>query len=114
MTNATLGMVGDTKKLPSAKDLLLLFLSLTGVVLGYYFGRVPADARATQAQQQATNATAQTAQVGARAEQINQQLGTTTEKVRATRGSTMDDATATELEHIRQQLRDLSDMARMR
>lgn len=114
MTTVALGMVGDTNRLPSAKDLLLLFLSLTGVVLGYYFGRVPADARSAQAQQQAMDATAQTAQIGAKAEQLSQQLGPTMEKIRGTPGFTMDEATAAELEHMRQQLRDLSDMARMR
>ena len=84
------------------------------MVLGYYFGRVPADARSAQAQQQAMDATAQTAQIGAKAEQLSQQLGPTMEKIRGTPGFTMDEATAAELEHMRQQLRDLSDMARMR
>lgn len=114
MTTIALGMVGDTNRLPSAKDLLLLFLSLTGVVLGYYFGRVPADARSAQAQQQAMNATAQTVKIGDKAEQLSQQLGPTMEKIRGTPGFTMDEATAAELDLMRQQLRDLSDMARMR
>ena len=33
-----------------AKDILLLLIGLAGVVIDYYFGRVPADARTTQAQ----------------------------------------------------------------
>lgn len=114
MTTATLGMVGDPNKLPGAKDLLLLFLSLTGVVLGYYFGRVPADARSAQAQQQATDATARIGHMGDKAEEISQQLGTTMEKIRGTPGFIMDKATDAELEHMHQQLRGLSDMARMR
>jgi len=105
MTTVTLGMVGDTNKLPSAKDFLLLFLSLTGVVLGYYFGRIPADARSAQTQQQVMNTTAQNAQVGAKAEQLAQQIGTIMEKIRGTQGSSMDEATAAELEQMRQQLR---------
>ena len=35
-----------------AKDVLLLLLGLAEVVVGCYFGRVPAHARASQAQEQ--------------------------------------------------------------
>ncbi len=34
----------------NAKDILLFMEGLVGVVLGYYFGRVPAEARAQQAE----------------------------------------------------------------
>jgi hypothetical protein len=70
--------VGDPDKLSDAKDVLMLMLGLAGVVIGYYFGRVPADARATQAQEQAYTATAQAEQVRAKAQpaadQVNQFL----------------------------------------
>lgn len=48
---------GDTTRISNVKDGLLLLNSLTGVVLGYYFGSIPADARASQAQRVATQAT---------------------------------------------------------
>src|SRR5258708_20158939 len=74
MVNNVLGMVGNTPKLNDAKDLLLLLLSLTGVVLGYYFGRVPADARASQAQKQATVATAHSYQISDIAKDVSDQI----------------------------------------
>lgn len=74
----TLTYVGDETRMSDAKDVLLLLLGLAGVVIGYYFGRVPADARATQAQQQANEASAQAEQVsvqaGAAADQVEQML----------------------------------------
>jgi hypothetical protein len=60
----------DEKKMSAAKDILLLLLGLSGVVIGYYFGRVPADARAAQAQQQANEATGQAEQVTAQARSV--------------------------------------------
>ena len=45
----TFSYVDDPTKMSEAKDVLLLILGLAGVVIGYYFGRVPADARAVQA-----------------------------------------------------------------
>jgi hypothetical protein len=38
------------------KDVLLLALPVLGTILGYYFGRVPAERRAEQAEQTATGA----------------------------------------------------------
>src|SRR5260370_27636825 len=74
MVNNVLGMVGNTPKLNDAKDLLLLLLSLTGEVLGYYFGRVPADARASQAQKQATVATAHSYEISDIAKGVSDQI----------------------------------------
>lgn len=48
-------------QMANAKDILLLVLGLTGVVIGYYFGRIPADARATQANEKAQQVTAEAA-----------------------------------------------------
>ena len=42
--------------LSTAKDVLVLLSSLAGVVLGYYFGRIPGDAHAEQSAQQAQQA----------------------------------------------------------
>lgn len=68
--NATL----DKEKMAAAKDILLLVLGLTGVVIGYYFGRVPADARAAQAQQQANTATSQAEQISAQAQSVADEI----------------------------------------
>ena len=67
-------LAGDPAKMSSAKDLLLLVLGLTGVVIGYYFGRVPADARAAQAQQQANTAVARMKEVDAMAEKMSKEM----------------------------------------
>ncbi len=75
MANRTFGLVGRTDTdLTAAKDLLLLMLGLAGVVVGYYFGRVPADARAAQAQQQANAATTQAEQVSAQAKSVADEI----------------------------------------
>ncbi|RZU76714.1 hypothetical protein EV384_5389 [Micromonospora kangleipakensis] len=53
MALKALGVVGDTAKAPGVKDLLNALLNLAGVVIGYYFGRVPAEAHAAAAAQRA-------------------------------------------------------------
>ncbi len=55
---ASLAYTANREQMSNAKDILLLVMGLTGVVIGYYFGRIPADARATQANQKADAATA--------------------------------------------------------
>lgn len=70
LADRTLVYVGDTQKMSDAKDILLLLVGLVGVVLGYYFGRIPADARAAQAQQEATDASVKAEIVTDKAEQI--------------------------------------------
>ncbi len=57
LAGSAFAYAGDESKISDAKDILLLVLGLAGVVVGYYFGRVPADARATQAQERADEAT---------------------------------------------------------
>jgi len=59
--------VGDPQKMSDAKDILMLMLGLAGVVIGYYFGRGPADARTIHAQQQADAANARAEQLSAEA-----------------------------------------------
>ncbi|HYA13933.1 MAG TPA: hypothetical protein VEF33_06305 [Syntrophales bacterium] len=70
MANHTMGLAGDNTKISQAKDILLLLLAPFGTVLGYYFGRLPADARAAQAQQQAARTAVQAEQVNAQAIQV--------------------------------------------
>jgi hypothetical protein len=45
--------VGNEKVWAAAKDILVLLTGLVGVVLGYYFGRVPGEARADKAEAEA-------------------------------------------------------------
>lgn len=75
MIVSTFGLTGDEARLANAKDITQWMLGLAGVVLGYYFGRVPADARASQAQQQANEAQQETAEANQRVEQVDQTVG---------------------------------------
>ena len=45
--------VGNEKVWAAAKDILVLLIGLVGVVLGYYFGRLPGEARADKAEAEA-------------------------------------------------------------
>jgi hypothetical protein len=45
--------VGNEKVWAAAKEILVLLIGLVGVVLGYYFGRVPGEARADKAEAEA-------------------------------------------------------------
>jgi hypothetical protein len=117
----TLTLVGQPEELSDAKDVLLLILGLAGVVLGYYFGRVPADARASQAQQQANDATAQAEQVNAQAQVIADEVDAVVDRMArpaiAARGAepTAEDvALAADLHRIRDDLRSLSKLSRRR
>jgi hypothetical protein len=67
LATMTFSYLSNPTEMAAAKDVLLLILGLAGVVIGYYFGRVPADARAVQAQEQASAATAQAEKVTAQA-----------------------------------------------
>lgn len=53
---AVLAGVVDEKAWSAAKDILLILSGLVGVVLGYYFGRVPGELRADQAEGEAKEA----------------------------------------------------------
>jgi len=60
-------------KFSSAKDIIMLLLGPFGTVLGYYFGRLPADARAAQAQQQTAQAQQQAAEADSKTAQLTNQ-----------------------------------------
>ncbi len=114
----TFGFAGDTK-INDAKDILQVILGVAGVVIGYYFGRVPADARAAQAQEQANTATAQTEQVSAQAQaaadKVEQVMDKVTPATAATRGAGAPPTDiATDLQSIRDELRALAAVSRRR
>ncbi|MGI8587378.1 MAG: CHAT domain-containing protein [Chloroflexia bacterium] len=70
-----------------SKNILLILSPLCGVVLGYYFGRIPADARAAQAQDTAKQAQKETADVRVKAEGVRQVAEKIVDKTRGlTRG----------------------------
>ena len=54
------GIIGDPTKIVEAKNLLTMLMGLAGVVVGYYFGRAPADAQAANANTQAAKANDET------------------------------------------------------
>ena len=45
LASASLSYSANDAQMANAKDVLLLVLGLAGVVIGYYFGRIPADPR---------------------------------------------------------------------
>jgi hypothetical protein len=64
------GVAGDAEKSKDVQNVLSLMIGLAGVVLGYYFGRVPAEAQATQARKEATAAAAGAEAVGIKGEAL--------------------------------------------
>lgn len=116
----TFNYAGDETKITDAKDILQVLLGVAGVVVGYYFGRVPADARATQAQEQANAATAQTEQISARNLAMSDEIDVVMKKLapaeRAERGveaQSKDSAIVADLQKIRDELRAVT-MGRIR
>ncbi len=71
VVTSLLGFVGDETRMTQAKDLLTAMTGMLGVVLGYYFGRIPADARAAQAQEQAAQAVEKSEQAAAQSEMVS-------------------------------------------
>jgi len=64
----SLQLVGDEMRINQARELIMVMTGLVGAVIGYYFGRIPADARAAQAIQQAQQATEERTEISAQAE----------------------------------------------
>ncbi|MGZ8978790.1 MAG: hypothetical protein ACXW22_15310 [Allosphingosinicella sp.] len=110
--------VGENEKISDAKDVLMLVLGLSGVVIGYYFGRVPADARAAQAQGQAEAANVRVEKLGAAAQatsdQVDQILADIAQPSAAARGAggEVSDQLADNLRQVRDKLRQLSTIHR--
>ena len=111
------------KKIADAKDVLLLLLGLAGVVVGYYFGRVPADARTAQAQQNADAASARAEQVSSQAEAAADQVDAILDRASepaaahargATAGREAEEASSEDLRRVRDALRGIVAAGRRR
>jgi hypothetical protein len=70
----TFSYVGNTAKAGDAKDLLTIMTGLAGVVVGYYFARVSADAHASQASAKADGVLSQNAHLKAKVQSISTSL----------------------------------------
>jgi hypothetical protein len=75
LVRALLGTIGDASRFTQAKDILSMMTGLLGVVLGYYFGRIPAEARAAQAQEQAAQAIQKGEQAMAQSKRMGERAG---------------------------------------
>lgn len=80
LVKALLGAIGDEARFNQAKDVLSVMTGLLGVVLGYYFGRIPAEARAAQAQEQAAQAIQKGEQATAQSQMIGERAGALAEQ----------------------------------
>jgi hypothetical protein len=103
MANNAFNFAGDETRMSDAKDVLLLMLGLSGVVLGYYFGRIPADARATQAQEQANTTMSQIVRMKEKVK------GMAKEMERAKDTIPSNDPTANKMEQLADELRAMAD-----
>ena len=111
----TFGLIdlGDEEKLAEGKEILQILLGLAGVVLGYYFGKVPADAQAARARDEANAANersrALTARAGDLAEELDAMLDLPSgEKSREAMLNAPGTETRVKAEKVRDELRSLS------
>lgn len=88
----TFAYVGQPQ-INDAKDILLLMLGMAGIVIGYYFGRVPADARTTQAIDQAIAETARAENVIVQSRNIADQVDKVKDKISQVSAGTREDRT---------------------
>ncbi|HMA36714.1 MAG TPA: hypothetical protein VKY74_19825 [Chloroflexia bacterium] len=92
-----------------AKDVLLVLSGLSGAIIGYYFGRIPGDERAAQAQQQAAAATEQAGAAKSRAQGFIQQAVAKVDSLtQSTPGTRSADPQAAQLQQLQQEMRDLA------
>jgi len=112
LTHRTFNYVGDPAKVADAKDVLMLALGLAGVVVGYYFGRVPADMHATQAQQQANAASTHAEQMRGQAQQTAEQIDQLLDNIPAPASVVDRDAAAGPTQDVGAELRRLRDHLR--
>jgi len=102
-------MAGDAKKISDAKDLLTIMLGVAGVVVGYYFGRVPGDARAAQAATRADAAVSQREQIKAQVRGIADHMDQViAESAGSVTRSGEPSADLTQMRAVRDELHDLA------
>jgi hypothetical protein len=102
-------MAGDTQKMGDAKDLLTIMLGVAGVVVGYYFGRVPSDARAAQAASRADAAESHRDQIKSTAKDLADDMDDVmAESTRSTTRNGQPSADHSQMRAIRDKLRDLA------
>lgn len=94
----SVNVAGDEAKSADAQHILTLMLGLAGVVLGYYFGRIPAEAQATQARKEASTAAAGAEAVGIKGEALASEV----DRVLASPAATRAGAPAPDVEGMRQ------------
>ena len=104
------GLIGNASHINQAKDLIGIMLGLVGTVIGYYFGRVPAEAQATSATARADQATAEKERVKAKARSLADDLDgiMTPTSMNMLTGPGNLAAHQTKLQAVRDNLRDLS------
>jgi hypothetical protein len=104
------GLIGNASHITQAKDLIGIMLGLVGTVIGYYFGRVPAEAQATSATARADQATAEKERVKAKARSLADDLDgiMTPTSMNMLTGPGNIAAHQTKLQAVRDNLRDLS------
>jgi hypothetical protein len=106
MAFATFNLAGSGDKVADAKNILIMMMGLAGVATGYYFGRVPADARANQSETQARAATAHASRVMAKSAQIVDQAEAISSRS-VTRAGALDDDDTRSLRSLRRELEEL-------
>jgi hypothetical protein len=102
----TFNLAGSGAKVADAKNILIMMMGLAGVATGYYFGRVPADARANQSESRARAATAHAARVMAKSAQIVDQAETISSRS-VTRAGAPNDNDTRSLRTLRAELGEL-------
>ena len=106
LASATFLFVNDANAISNAKDVLQILIGISGVVIGYYFGRLPADARAAQAQDQVDAANEKVEDVRADARNIAIRLQNQMDKVVPPQAGVRGEqgATSAEMQGIRDEL----------
>jgi hypothetical protein len=82
LTYRTFGMAGNEGQMKDAMGVLTLLFGIAGVVVGYYFGRIPGDARAVQAHE-TTQAAMKTMQGMSESSSTSKQMAEKTQQIQA-------------------------------
>ena len=94
LTYRTFGMAGREDQMKDAMGVLTLLFGIAGVVVGYYFGRVPGDARAAQAHD-TTQAAMRTMQDMSESSSTSRQMAEKTQQIQADLDNAMKTANMT-------------------